>query len=131
MPENDDPLKQFLEDLKSDLCAGKEIVNDHTAEDLSITQLAILKNALDSAVVCFTRILDPTVNPSFDPPDAGTDFTPINTSGFTLADYARTACERICQALEDYCDGLTDQAARLVRQINAIMFEYYDAAGLT
>ena len=131
MPDNEDPIKQLLQDVKSDVCAGKEIVNDFTAAELSMSQKALLKNALDSAVACMTRLLDPNTEPSFDPPDAGSDFTPVDTNGFDVRDYARTACQRACDALDEYCNGQTENAARYVRQVNALMPGYYDAAQLT
>ena len=130
MPEPDPVIKQILRDIKADACGGKEVVGDLSASELSMSEKTLLKNALDSMVSCMTRLLNPDKDPSFTPPDAGQSFTPIDTSGFDLPRYAEVTCEEACMALDDYCNGDTEDAAKHVRRINDIVFEYYDVGGL-
>ena len=130
MPDNEDPVKAALENLKAFACAGKEVVDGRTADQLTMDQKNLVKGCLDCFYTSSSRLLDPDAAPSFDPPDAGHDYTPIDTSGFDLPRYADTSCKEACDALDEYCEGETDAGARHVRRVHAIVFAYQDALQL-
>jgi len=127
----DEAVKELLEDAKALACSAREIVGSQSADDLSLTEKAMLDSCLDSLYSKTSRLLDSNTNPSFDPPDAGSDYTPIDTTGFDLPRYANVTCQEACDALDDYCNENTDDSARYARRVHGIIFQYEDEAGLT
>ncbi len=126
-----DTVKQWLEELKESACAANEIAMNYVAGMglRSVTPIVQL-----SVLVAKTKaetLLNPDKEPSFNPPDAGSNYTPIGIPDPNLVKYASTLKEEACEALEKYCNGDTDGAAKHVRRLVGIFAPYESAIGTT
>ncbi len=127
-----DPIKEWLEDLKEAACAAYEIAHTYTTSGMGMTSTTpIVQYGLLVADTKSSTLVNPNLSPSFVPPDAGSNYTPIDSSGFSLAQFSSVLKEEACDALRTYCDGDTNEAASHVRRLKDIIPGYEEAIGVT
>lgn len=124
-----DPIKKQLQEIKEAACSAYEICKDRD-EPLGLTSnTSIVLLSIDVMEAKLTALLDPAQEPSFNPPDAGSDYAPIDLSNATLGMYANNAKQEACAALAAYCDGDPQGAGRSARRLNDILDGYRTAVG--
>ena len=126
-----DPVKQWLEELKESACAAKEIAQNYVS-GMGLTSVTpIVQLSLLVAKIKASTLVDPDKEPSFVPPNAGSSYTPIVITDPNLVKYADTLKGEACDALDEYCAGNTDDAAKHVRRIKDLIPSYEEAIGAT